>query len=410
MYVPAFVIRNVIREAKKSLMLHPKNATEKVKSKNTPALSIQEKLGKRYLVINPDSPLIQGFANVDNQFASFEMPDQNSGTFFNMNGFPSVQLPTNFGPTNFGRSPFGTSSVFPSNLAGPYSAMNAMKLNGLPLLGGQTDSGGLFRGFVAVPITTRFPMSGFSGFGRMIGTPSLPSQQLFPPFGSQLAFHDSYRQNYPTPISPNYLPNLYRSSEYQQPIYPSQPDFQQSVYGNRPLDFGYESNLQHETSMDQYHSQNIDLNEQQEIGDHAISGRNREGNFDSDDERNKEDHFAPMFGGNFGGISDRNRERNFDSGEESDREDHVASMFGGNFGERSQFEDNFRRNQMPFERNLGMENFPQNLGMGNAFKRSSTFAHPIKPFVFTKEHVGFGPITVEAHTASYRGDDPKDDQ
>ena len=35
--------------------------------------------------------------------------------------------------------------------------------------------------------------------------------------------------------------------------------------------------------------------------------------------------------------------------------------------------------------------------------------HHQGPYVFTKDHVGFGPITVEAHTASYKGSDPKDD-
>lgn len=398
----------MLRQVKKSLKANPNFSKKSSKSKtslkkNEPALYITEKQGKRFLVINPDSPLIQGFANVDDQFTSFQIPSYNSGAaFYNINGLPSMQVPT---IPSFGAS----AGLFPSTFGGsPYPGM---KINGFPFLGGQTDSGGLFRGFIAVPITTQFPLtplSGYRGFGQ--------SPSAFPFFT-----RNSFPLNngfYGNPL-PTDEPG-YHSNYFHPPIYG----------GRRSMDFDGGQDV----AMDRYHEQNININDQGELVDQRFYENNH-----ADD-----NHFSSIIGGDFGERSNFERPgprdgdfphfnsapgENFGErpsprngnfphfnpvpgenfGERSNFEgsdprggnfpNHFSSMFGGTFSEKSDFEK-------PIS---GVENFPDFERNNEVFKRSREQSYPIKPYVFTKEHVGFGPITVEAHTASYKGEDPKDD-
>ena len=143
-YVPTFVIKNVLQQVKKTLKTLPKQSKgdkRNSKASKIPPVYITEKQGKRYLVINPESPaLVQGFANVDDHFTGFKLPLTNSF----INGAPAA-LPS-----------FGTRGVFPASMQGPWSSMT---MSGMPIFSGQT-TGGIFHGYMAVPVVSREPMLG----------------------------------------------------------------------------------------------------------------------------------------------------------------------------------------------------------------------------------------------------------
>jgi hypothetical protein len=374
---------------------------------------VAEKQGKRYLVINPESPLIQGFANVDDQFASFQVPTFQQPTpspFFSMNGLPAFQLPT--APVNF-----GTRGVFPASITGPWSGA---KMNGFPLLQGQTDTGGVFRGYLAVPIVSRYPVSPYTGYGGYNRPPTVYSHPNTPTMYQHLAEPDYYHQQfdnrpsyYPEGFGTHMSPSSSFESDYE-PLrdLPAAP-FIRDDESTRGIPIQYQphddySHYQYPSDgqrTDSYYP-HIGMegfgNEQVGYGGNRINSEN----------------FGTMFNhGVFGGDrpnlstegSSSSRIADFgdprgpeNNGPGRQTSENFASMFDGDFGERSSFAERQNSNYHPFEQN------------DQVMKRSSSSSNtnkqgPPHPYVFTKEHVGFGPITVEAHTASYKGSDPKDD-
>jgi len=263
--------------------------------------------------------------------------------------FRPVQLPT-YGAGAF-TSPASMQPIMRGSFSGP-------TMNGFPYLGGQTDSAGIFRGYVAVPITTRFPVSRF-GFN----SPPTPYYPSGPTFGNQFLSQENFHENYGNygNYGSDFQSQLHNNFELPLATNNRLPYF--SNQGNRNLLSRFDDEQVPQTpemNMDNYHSQNINLDEG---GDFERPGLNDGGSSRGGD------HFDPFFGGMF----DRHQANDLPSRE------------------------------LPFETNF------EGVG-GNTFKRSSNLQHrSAKPFVFTKEHVGFGPITVEAHTASYRGEDPKED-
>lgn len=331
---------------KKTLKSVPKSVETSRYKKNEPALFISEKKGKRYLVINPASPLIQGFASVDDQVSSFSMPTFSPGPM--MNGFQSFQIPYSNFPSAFGS---------PSVVRSPYVGM---KMNGFPLIGGQSDMSGIFRGYVAVPITTRFPFS-----PSMYG--SFPS---FQSMGSQFGYGEGFRMlfDHGNEIRTPFHQEIdLRGSSYRSNFFHS-PYTQMEREGERMENNGY---FDPRSTVDNYqHDYNL--------GDPEI-------------DRNDERKVSKMFGGLFRENS------NFDQVTGPQGEPAVAASPSGPAAAAVQSPGSAAVDP-PFQNERSYENF----------KRSEN-ARP-HPYVFTKEHVGFGPITVEAHTASYKGEDPKDDE
>lgn len=159
----------------KTLPKQSKGDKRNSKASKIPPVYITEKQGKRYLVINPQSPaLIQGFANVDDHFTGFQLPLANSF----INGAPAA-LPS-----------FGTRGVFPAAMQGPWSSMT---MSGMPVFSGQS-TGGIFHGYMAVPVVSREPLGPMSSFATPQISYPLPtayaSRTPFPENGPGY-FHDN---------------------------------------------------------------------------------------------------------------------------------------------------------------------------------------------------------------------------
>jgi len=442
-----------------------------------PPIYITEKQGKRFLVINPSNPaFVEGFADVDHQYAGFKLPLNNNL----LSGYPP--LPLQEQPNlNAGNQEFGTPGIFPAAVQGPWSSM---RISGMPILRGQTQ-GGLFRGYMAVPVLSRLPVNVFS---RPLYPPHLYPTQPEPQ--QPLLYNNMYQQHqqqqeapspylheaprvveqyprYPLyhPRMDNYFNNLRPTPYLTQPhpyyprMSPTTQEFENRVpfnYYPHPqppvlqpasqfglVDYHYIHNEpsearsffhyrgesgfqapplslpQHNFYRDQpspqeepfQSSQSRDIFEQQQheqedqqrfLGDgNAVNG--------------EEEGLPSLPPSVVSPVSAKPFQ--FEDIHESEVEANRGSMFSsyfnngpgasGPFGVQNQFmEKSNIENQQQQQPSFEMDN--------QMVKRSrqqpqQQQQHHQGPYVFTKDHVGFGPITVEAHTASYKGSDPKDD-
>lgn len=370
MYVPAFVIQNVLKQYKKSIKPTQRNeknvegntkATTTKKSSNEPALYVTEKQGKRYLVINPENPLIQGFANIDDHYSSFSVPAFDSGSIMNVNGMPAYPSSPPYG------TPYG---AFPAPLNSPRVPRfgpGGMSFNGYPLLGGQA-SNGVFRGFVAVPIFSRVPpIEGPNHRGSYGGAFPFNFEGGWPRYDEQRSFHGGE-----PPYHGGDLP------------YPPQGKFSDGIDSDFSIDY----------------RPRVDMSR---FDNHDVITSTHPDNYYDDP------GYDPYHEEKDNSFLDNRQEtiRPF-----KPRPNPFSSMFGAPMGAE----------QINDERVRDFEGVPHGSDNSNNFqdafasKRSEYphFPHYVngRPYVFTKEHVGFGPITVEAKTASAgaaKEEDPKDD-
>jgi len=456
---------------------------------NNPPIYITEKQGKRFLVINPSSPaFVEGFADIDHQYAGFKLPLNNNNL---LSGYPPLPLQQQSNMDG-GNQEFGTPGIFPAAVQGPWSSM---KISGMPILRGQSF-GGVFRGYMAVPVLSRLPVNGFS---QPLYRPQ--PQQPQQPF----LYNNMYQQQ-----APSYIQEAPRVVE-QYPRYPFYHQRMDRYFNNR-----HDSNLQPSPYLSQSHpyylrmsptTQEYDNNrvpsnyyphqEQPVLQPHSQFGlqdyryihdepsearrhsffhyRGESGyqapqeqvpqeqlppqDFNRDQPSEQEEPFQqtsqsrdvfeqqqqqqqrePEDQQRFVGDSNTvNSEEEplptvpampspvsakpfqFEDIHESEVEANRGSMFSsyfnngpassqqGPFGVQNQFMekpnlDNKQQQQQQQQGPFEMDN-----QMVKRSRQQLQQQHHRGPFVFTKDHVGFGPITVEAHTASYKGSDPKDD-
>ena len=399
------------------------NKNKNAQKNTNPPIYITEKQGKRFLVINPSSPtFVEGFADVDHQYAGFKLPLNNNL----MDGFPLQQQQMVGSETH----DFGTPGIFPAAVQGPWSSM---KISGMPILRGQTF-GGVFRGYMAVPVLSRLPVNGFSH-------PLYPSSQ--PPLPYNNFYHPAPPYFHQAPRVDEQYPLYHRRMEYFnhnpniQP-YPRQHHF--PYYPNtRELDRTLSSFYSHQQQqlqqqppppqfgLEDYHYIHDEPGEEE---NHYFTGYRVDPRLQLSP--HSQERFPPAqphhffeqqqhsFTSNGDGVDgdDENKmpslplppappiaakpfqfEDIHESEMEANKDSMFSSYFNGPFGEENHFDNSNAENQPPF----GEDN--------QMVKRSrqQPQQHHQGPYVFTKEHVGFGPITVEAHTASYKGSDPKDD-
>lgn len=456
----------------------PQSQQQQQKSKinnNNPPIYITEKQGKRFLVINPSNPaFVEGFADVDHQYAGFKLPLNNNL----MSGYPLQQQPN----MESGNQEFGTPGIFPAAVQGPWSSM---KISGIPILRGQTI-GGVFRGYMAVPVLSRLPVN--EGFAQPLYPPQPEQQQPFlynhmyqqhqapsylheaPRVVEQLPqyplFHqradgffnnhvDSNIQSTPylnTQQHPYYYPimsptttqefdNNRLSSNYYlhhpQPTPLIQPASQFGLVDyhyihDRPGearshsffhyrgDPGYQGPLlpQHNFYRDQQPveqeenfqlSQSRDVLEQQQQ-QHEIVDQQRFAS-DRNTANSEEDTMSPSSLPLPAPVEPAVSAKPFQFQDihESEVEANRGSMFSSYFNNGPTSSEPY--GQFMEKSNIENQQQQPQFEMDNQMvKRSHQQPqHHQGPYVFTKDHVGFGPITVEAHTASYKGSDPKDD-
>lgn len=365
-YVPAFVIRNVLKQVKKSFtgIRKLKNDTTKNLKSNDPPLYITEKKGKRYLVINPESPLIQGFANVDEQFTSFAIPAFGPTSMMSVNGAPAFSIPNQF------ITPYRTPSFppsFPQPLFNPIPSPPQFGFDrgltfGNPVLGRPLSGNGIFRGFVTVPVFSRPPMTGYRD--RFLGGPRYNDEEYRNVFNGEPYGDVGYRNSYRTSQGIEYpdrgpLEDSYRSDG---PLYEHRPDDPEHI------------SVDYRPTVNAPRENNYFVNDQ--TGEVDMSNVNTYG----------PPHNAEEYP--FRGPPDT---RNYSPEPFSEAE--YRTINNPVVGAGVDFPDT------------------ENPALAEIRKRSEYG----KPYVFTKEHVGFGPITVEAKTASAAGkedkeEDPKEDE
>ena len=433
------------------------NSNTAKKNNNTnPPIYITEKQGKRFLVINPSSPaLVEGFAGVDNQYAGFRMP------LFNnivqprpqFPSFPPFQQISDYDGSSVGDSgtqqDFGTPGIFPAAFRGPWSSM---RVSGMPVLRGQTV-GGVFRGFMAVPVlSSRLPVANRFSQPLLYPQRTIPAQQMMFPATPQYSmyhhtapsyfqqqpphrvyqtdrfpiFQKFQRHFYPPPQQrhvPYYASNnahdelLDRTPSsmeapgfYQHHIAPPQPpkfgleDYQYMHDAGEPVTHDENNNARYEEGtyprpipVMQPQQQEIPYNEEQP---RPIQLRPT---FDNGQQQQQQQRIEQNIGDPAESmmpspIATSQGDDIHETEVEANRGSMFSSDFNGPFGEQNHFDKSTVENQQAFTEDNQM------------VKRSRQQQHHQQgPYVFTKDHVGFGPITVEAHTASYKSSDPKDD-
>ena len=458
---------------------------------NNPPIYITEKQGKRFLVINPSSPaFVEGFADIDHQYAGFKLPLNNNNLLSGYPPLPLQQQPNIDG----GNQEFGTPGIFPAAVQGPWSSM---KISGMPILRGQSF-GGVFRGYMAVPVLSRLPVNGFSqplyqpqsqspqqGFlynnlyqqapSYIQETPRVVEQYPRYPFYHQRI--DRYFNNLqpspyltqPHPYYPRMTPTTqeYDNNRVSSNYYPHQEQQvlqSHSLFGlqdyhyihdepreaRRHSFFHYRGEAGYQAPLAQVPQEQVPQEqvpqEQEQVPQEQLPPHN----FYRDQPSEQEEPFQqtsqsrdifeqqrePEDHGRFAGNTVNSEEEllsaapampspvsakpfQFEDIHESEVEANRGSMFSsyfnngpassqqGPFGVQNHFMEKSNIDNQQQQGSFEMDN--QMVKRSRQQFQQSQQQHHQGPYVFTKDHVGFGPITVEAHTASYKGSDPKDD-
>lgn len=411
-YVPAFVIRNVLKQVKKSMLTtkdnvngKKTNATKKFNSKDPP-LYITEKQGKRYLVINPENPLIQGFANVDDQYTSFAIPAYVANPMMNMNRVPAFpnQFMIPYGVPTARSFPPLLGNTIPPHLGfeGPLPLSNGYPISSSPL-----PSNGLFRGFVTVPVFSRIPPSNYRN--TFNNGPSYEGRGFRNSFNNGPSYEGGIRNSFNH--GPSYegdFRNSFNNDLGYDEEYNYGPGPGASEYPKRRLpDFPEASEYLGGPPLDSFHP------------DEGLYQRHPD-----DPEQISVDYRPRVYAPHdeIATYSDRNVERY--SNNNNINNNYEPSPSSDEFDNRDDGIQNFVPRPFSAEDYQNMNNAVVHEGWGSRHELNRPFnlfaeirkrSEYGKPYVFTKEHVGFGPITVEAKTASSasKGDkeeDPKDDE
>lgn len=441
MFVPLYVVQNLLQQAskksthtslenEKNVKAAKKSGDTKTKS-NQPAIYITEKNGKRFLVVNPNSnsELIKGFANVDSHFVSFAIPEngRNGHPVSHINGLPAVNLPGN---SAMHPGPFGKSAAFDYQFPGDDSLYN--------------NNQGAFQGYMAVPIVNGMNPNGFMGFNAGYfnnGFNGIFSggynngfsagfngglngfNQGFGGYNNGFnSFNNGYNNGYnnrfnsqfPPPYVPqqNMFPMQYPNQGVVDPFYQQRRGFNGNAFMYGPAFYGnpyahrnmFESISMTQTGVPGHFYR-----------DPSYNPRESEAMFQSEGPHTTRDEFEQR-------PSDLNQAETNEVDNEIRFSEETHRAGEKQEEQTTQSEPTEEAKSTPSDENSSQqegiqedpepnyetqENGPQGYSpspveIQDPNKRSNS------PFVFTKDHVGFGPITVEAKTANAPLDDPDD--
>jgi len=468
MYIPLFFIKSLLSEAKKrssadkpSSKKSSSKATLKSKSNNTdavrlkvngtvvtkigtqnntePPLYVTEKGGKRYLVLNADSPAINAFAEVGNKYMQFRVPLRTWSQFQNPPIYdnPSVQLPDNLPTYPYNQADDSSFGSRFGNGMSPYSSNGYDPRYGQRLTNSREDQYRFMNGYEQQP-PTNMPVGlpyappdyGRSAPSYSWGTPQV-DQPYRPPFSaygynrmSQRAPYynrNGYRYPLPTTSYPNnfgaYV-NQNAGTNYDSGVGRMVPDSNYAasyMWGpgysgqhNTAAAFMQISSQQHLVPAGAYQDPIYNPHETEQFYPDGM--QNAEGRTlqqpppQQRQEQQQQANFVPS-------PQPALTESNLDLPEGHivnplttyQKKMDFASLAGLEKSTTTTITD---EESGPEGREVAAEQPEPNFDE-QGFKRSG--GTDGMPIVFTKEHVGFGPITVEAKTASAQTNDPEDD-